>query len=208
MKNVKEKGRRKMAIYGYAKRNYPFLTTVQLSALDKYGCDDIFIEAEEFGADSELENMIKKLQLNDQLIVYDMRFLFQGFNELKRLLEFFKNKNIELLSIRDELDTKENIFFLEDVLLLIRTEQSYRRDFIKHRIAKSRSEGRNHGRPQISEEIVTEIRFLFDHKKKSMREISKICGVSLGTVHKYTRKVNYEGPIAKTFPKEKNTEKE
>lgn len=176
-----------MAIYGYIKRNYPVPTAEQLTAIVTHECDELFIDSDEFNASSELEKLHKIITFDDQVIIYDIRVLFKGLKELKKLFELFEEKNIRLISINDGIDTKENKSFLEHTLLIIQTEEEYRSQYIKYRIDQGRAEGKRHGRPSLDQETIKKIQFLFNNKKYSLREISRICNVSLGTVHKYTK---------------------
>ena len=176
-----------MAIYGYIKRNYPVPTAEQLTAIVDHECDELFIENDEFKASTELDKMLKNIMFNDQIVIYDIRVLFKGFKELKELFKMMGEKKIRLISINDKLDTQDNAMFLDNILLMIKTEEEYRSHYIKHRIDQGRAEGKRHGRPRVDEEIIKKIQFLFNNKKYSLREISRICNVSLGTVHKYTK---------------------
>ncbi len=50
---------------------------------------------------------------------------------------------------------------------------------------KARANGKIGGRPSVKPEVVDRIQLLYQVHKKTIREISTECGVSLGTVHKY-----------------------
>lgn len=56
-------------------------------------------------------------------------------------------------------------------------------------IQLAKDDGRIGGRPRVSQTKIEIIRHLYKNKKYSLREIADECHVSLGTVHKYSQKV-------------------
>lgn len=54
-------------------------------------------------------------------------------------------------------------------------------------LKKAREKGSVSGRPRIDDRIIHKIKYLYISQKKTIREISVECGVSLGTVHKYIK---------------------
>ena len=176
-----------MVLYGYIKCDYPVPTAEQLAAIEGYGYDTLFIDNGECAANSQFKKMLDNFTANDQLIVYDLKVIFQSFKQLKVVLERIKLNNIRLISIRDELDTENNRMFLESALLVLDTGEEYRKDYTRQRVNGKRSQLKAQGRPQVEQEVVNKIQYLFKSQKKTMRDIAEICNVSLGTVHKYVK---------------------
>ncbi len=56
-------------------------------------------------------------------------------------------------------------------------------------LEKAKADGKVGGRPTIRPELIERIQVLHQVYRKTIREISDECGVSLGTVHKYITKM-------------------
>lgn len=77
---------------------------------------------------------------------------------------------------------------MEHAIIVNRTTQGIR---------ASRLNGTKSGRPTITQTKIKQIQHLYHTELKTLREISSICGVSLGTTHKYTREVKRGTDIEK-----------
>lgn len=177
-----------MASYAYLRKEYPISLMDQLEKIINYKCDDIFIEETEITKTYELERLLSSLQSENQLLVYDIRVLAKGPKGLRKLFEQLQSNDIHLISLQDNLDTKETLKFYDNVLLGLSIEETYRKCLIQQRLDEVKLDGQVLGRPSVDTKIISKIVFLFEKKGKSMREIAEICQVSLGTVHKYIKK--------------------
>lgn len=55
----------------------------------------------------------------------------------------------------------------------------------------ARERNGNYGRPQTREETIQHIQYLARGHNRTIREIAKISGASIGTVHKYVSEINH-----------------
>ena len=107
---------------------------------------------------------------------------------------------VQLLPVLEMLEDNQNYFrVLDKGYLNYLNDLDYHRFFLelaaseKNTIVRRTQKGlkeavRNGiriGRPQIDDETINKIRFLHQSQKCTVREISEICEVSLGTVYKY-----------------------
>ncbi|MBP1039616.1 recombinase family protein [Vagococcus sp. BWB3-3] len=79
--------------------------------------------------------------------------------------------------------------YIRILLTISRQEKEIRSICTKESLARVRREGIAIGRPTIQTTVVDKIDFLYNNQGKSIREVAAICEVSVGTVHKYLKKV-------------------
>ena len=165
-----------MKTYAYiGLSNYSSLSE-QLKKITAYDCDDYFIEKDETIMRGELENLLEMISVNDRVVVEDIRTFGMSIQELSELTSTFHTMNIKLISISDQIDSTEKVSFNKMILLFAK--------WLKEDSSVERK-SKELGRPTIGEAKASQIRFLYNHNKMTMREIANACGVSLGTVHKY-----------------------
>jgi hypothetical protein len=81
--------------------------TLQLDALNKYGCDRIFQE-KMTGTKKErpeLDEMIKLLRNGDKIVIYKLDRIGRSTKHIIELSETFEKMGVELVSIMDQIDT-------------------------------------------------------------------------------------------------------
>lgn len=101
---------------------------------------------------------------------------FEALAKKKKVISFIDKECSERLS-----DEAYNHLLLtlgkrEKSLIVARTMQG---------MSLAKQNGKSVGRPKINPKTITKIRRLHHDEKKTVREIALICGVSIGTAHKY-----------------------
>lgn len=95
-------------IYGYCRvSSQDQNCNLQLDALKKAGCEQIFVEHGVSGAKvsrPELDRMLSVIQPQDTIIVWKMDRLGRSMAHLASLVERFKNQKIKLISITEGFD--------------------------------------------------------------------------------------------------------
>lgn len=172
-----------MSQLAYIQKNYPVATINQLQESRIMQSDDVYVE-EGLKKDTEFVHLFKRLNKGDTLVVYSLKVLFM-MKDYIEYLKFFAEKNIRLIAIEENIDTKVDVQFYEYILLMFDIKSECRSDYIKEILVKKKSQGVVLGRPKLTEEQINEIQYLRRFKKRSYREIAKVCGVSLGSVNKY-----------------------
>ncbi|BCA86799.1 resolvase [Enterococcus saigonensis] len=181
-----------MTIFGYAR------TTIndndldsQVKSLTEYGCGPVFLDTfeqkyhEENHAD--LDTVIAQMQPGDALVVCDLHRLGRSTRQLTELTSLFKNRNLHLVSLTENIDTRSEMgdiyFNLMEGLAQMECALIKERTLVG--LNKARQKGKIGGRPKIDVKTVKKIRQLYYDKKETIQFISSKCGVSVGTCYKY-----------------------
>ena len=103
---IKTKG--KIMLVGYArvsKKEQDY--EMQISELQKYGCERIFSEKISGTADSrkELNKAIEFLREGDTLVIWKLDRLGRSVPQLCRCVEILKQKKVNIISLTDRIDT-------------------------------------------------------------------------------------------------------
>lgn len=163
----------------------------QINCLTDFGCDEIFHEAYEVSTNelvtSELENVLYGLDNGDTLVICRLNHLGRSTRQLTELSQKFKGSGIHLVSLAEEIDTRQpmgDIYFK-----LMNGLATMECDLIKERtlvgLNNARKKGKIGGRPKIDGRTVKKIRHLYHEKKETIQFISSKCNVSVGTCYKY-----------------------
>lgn len=181
-----------MKIIGYAR------TTIadddldtQIKVLSDYGCDDIYQESFNVTNDtsviSELETVLNSLAASDTLVICRLNRLGRSTRQLTELTQTFKGSGIHLVSLDEEIDTREPMG--EIYFKLMNGLAAMECDLIKERtligLDNARKNGKIGGRPKIDARTIKKIRHLYHKKKETIQFISSKCNVSVGTCYKY-----------------------
>lgn len=82
----------------------------------------------------------------------------------------------------------DELYFEVLVELASSEKRTMQRRYEKSKM-QAQAKGKTFGRPVIEERTIKQIQYLYKVEKRSIREISQKCGVSVGTVHKYIKEV-------------------
>lgn len=181
-----------MRIFGYARTtiNDSDLET-QVTALKEFGCSPLFLDTFEKNSQqdnhADLDTVVAQMQNGDALVVCDLHRLGRSTRQLTELTELFKARKIHLISLAEEIDTREpmgEIYFnLMEGLATMECALIKERTLVG--LNKARENGKVGGRPKIDLKTVKKIRQLYFEKKETIQYISTKCGVSVGTCYKY-----------------------
>lgn len=148
-------------IYGYARvSTKDQKLDLQIDALRKWGVDQVFSEKAS-GAKRdrpELEKMIAKLEEGDKVVIWKLDRLGRSTKHLIELAESFREKGVDFVSIKDNIDTTTASGRLMFGMLAVLSE--FERDLRSERthagLEAARARGRVGGRPKgISDEAKT-----------------------------------------------------
>lgn len=161
---------------------------LQMDALNESGCIKIFMEKASGKKDDrvELAKAIEYLREGDSLVVYKLDRLARSTKKLIEISELLDNRGIELISIVDNIDTKNAVGKAMFRMLAVIAELE--RDIISERtmagLAAARARGRKGGRPRTDEKKLNQAIKLYDSKQHSLNEISELTGVSKPTLYR------------------------
>jgi DNA invertase Pin-like site-specific DNA recombinase len=181
-----------MKIIGYARTTINDVDlTIQVEQLSVFGCHEIFHETYEskdtMSNNICLEKVIKEMQPGDTLVICQLHRLGKSTRQLTELTQLFKDRGLHLVSIQEEIDTREpmgKIYFqLMDGLATMECSLIKERTLVG--LDEARKKGKIGGRPKIDPKTIKKIRRLYYEKKETIQLISTKCGVSVGTCYKY-----------------------
>lgn len=162
----------------------------QLNSLQKFGCDSIFTECTSGRkADrSELNKALKKLMPGDTFVIYKLDRLSRSTKHLLQLMEEFEEKNINFISIQNNIDTSTSIgkFFFTIMSAFAEMEADIIRERVLSGLDTAKENGIRLGRPSKKIDI-DKIIFLYKTDKKNVTDIAKIMNLSRPTIYKHLK---------------------
>ncbi|UNK19282.1 recombinase family protein [Paenibacillus sp. N3/727] len=161
---------------------------MQLDALNNEGCERIYTEKASGAKDDrkELQRALDSLRQGDVFIVYKLDRLARSTKKLIEVYEQLTELGVELVSIRDGLDTTtptgRAMFKMIGVIAELEREMIVERT--KAGLAASRARGRKGGRPKTDQKKIEQALKLYDSQKHSIAEIEEMTGVKKATLYR------------------------
>ncbi len=159
----------------------------QIDALRENGAERIF--QEKFTGTKvnrpELETMLMTLRPGDKLIVTEFSRLSRSTKDLIDLVEKLQKMGVELVSIKENLDTTTATGKM--MLTMLSALSQFERDLIAERTAEglkaARARGRKGGRPKVAtEETKRKALAMYDANTMTNKEIADFAKVSIATL--------------------------
>ncbi len=163
---------------------------MQLDALNKMGCDEIFSDKMSGSrADNRvgLQNCLNTLEAGDTLIIYKLDRLGRSLKDLIQIVEFLKTQNVDVISIMDNIDTSTihgNLIFQ-----IFAAFAEFERNLICERtragLEAARGRGKLSGRPRkmVTSKIDTAKTLLQTGMSPSL--VAKKLGISRSTLYNH-----------------------
>lgn len=164
---------------------------MQVSALADAGCEKIYTEkVSGVGDRTELKTALEFLRDGDSLVIYKLDRLGRNMKDLLATIEQLQQKNICLISLRDNIDTSSTSGKL--IMHIFASLAEFERDLIKERSAEGRREakkkGVRFGRPKQPKPEKANICAQLYRNGNSVSAIMRTTGIkSRNTVYKYLR---------------------
>lgn len=152
------------------------------------GCEQVVALLREDVGPSSFNNFLLT-NSKAEIVIVDFESIGLQLNQLEPIMNILESEQIGITVMETGgLTSPEYLSLVFDLML---QEKQVRRCQTKAGIEAARKLGNIIGRPRISDESIVQIQEL--HKSKwTLREISEVVKVSLGTVHKYTQSVSKE----------------
>lgn len=187
-----------MAIIGYMRvSTHQQKFDSQLQALKHYGVDKIYKERESGRnpARSILAKVLEKLKSGDTLVIFKLDRLARGTRQLLALLEEFDRRNINFVSIQNNIDTSTPMgrFFFTIMSAFSEMEAELIRERVLAGLDAARENGKQLGRPPRTDEVNHALD-LYVNSDLSVSEIAERCNISVPTVYNHIRKRNLSRP--------------
>lgn len=179
-----------MKIYGYARvSTTEQILDRQLDMLSKYSVDRIYSEKMTGTRKDrpELQKMLDDLDKGDTVVVESLSRLGRSTKNLIELMELFNDKGVNLVSLKENIDTTTPTGKL--LFTLISAISQFERDCLAERtkegLAAARARGRKGGRPKKPSSTIEKAIKLYNSKEYSIAEIKELTGVSRSTLYRY-----------------------
>lgn len=131
--------------------------------------------------------MLTDLDKGDTVVVESLSRLGRSTKNLIELMELFNDKGVNLVSLKENIDTTTPTGKL--LFTLISAISQFERDCLAERtkegLAAARARGRKGGRPKKSSSIIEKAIKLYNSKEYSIAEIKELTGVSRSTLYRY-----------------------
>ena len=163
----------------------------QLDMLQKYGVDFIYNEKMTGTKRNrpELEKLLERLTEGDTVVVESLSRLGRSTKALIWLMETFNSKGVNLVSLKESIDTTTSTGKL--LFTLISALAQFERDVLADRtregLAAARARGRKGGRKPIDSDAVRKVVKLYKTGQYTVSEITELTGVKKTTLYKNLR---------------------
>ncbi len=160
----------------------------QLDALEKYGVDIIYNEKMSGTKKNrpELTKLLDRITEGDTVVVESLSRLGRSTKDLIELTETFQSKGVNLVSLKESIDTNSPTGKL--LFTLMSAIAQFERDVIADRtregLKAARARGRMGGRPRADPEQVKKAVKLYKTKQYSIKEIEELTGIKKSTLYR------------------------
>ena len=175
---------------------------MQRTALIDAGCERIYEEKDSgVGERPELQAVLQYVREGDTLVVYKLDRLGRSLKDLLDIIEELQKKQVNLVSLRDAIDTSSSSGNL--VLHIFACLAEFERDLLRQRTKEGREEARKKGvkfgRPVQSKPEKADICAQLYRNGNTVPVIMRTTGIrSRNTVYKYLRMAGLEPDRANT----------
>lgn len=167
---------------------------LQIDALKKEGVSDNYLYNEKESGGKwerkELHRMLDALRPGDTLVVYKLDRLARSQKQLQDIAHLLKEKDVQLVSISEQLDTRTPMG--KAMFGMIGVMAELERDMIRERtqagLQSARARGRKGGRPPANPAKVKKAIALYDSKEYTIKEITEETGISKALLYKELNK--------------------
>ena len=160
----------------------------QLDALKNYGVDIIYNEKITGTKKNrpELTKLLDRITEGDTVVVESLSRLGRSTKDLIELTEIFQSKGVNLVSLKESIDTNSPTGKL--LFTLMSAIAQFERDVIADRtregLKSARARGRTGGRPRADPEQVKKAVKLYKTEQYSVKEIEELTGIKKSTLYR------------------------
>jgi DNA invertase Pin-like site-specific DNA recombinase len=160
----------------------------QIDALHEYGVDELFTEKMTGTKQNrpELDKVRLKARAGDTVVVESLSRLGRSTKDLLSLVDEFDKAGIQLVSLKEKIDTKTPTGTL--LLTVLSAMCQFERDLTVQRtnegLQAARARGRKGGRPRADSKAVDKAVKLYRAQTHSIKEITTISGISQATLYR------------------------
>ena len=177
--------------FGYARISTPKQNLEnQIALLENEGCEKVFSDVISgyHGKKPQFEILMQMLRKDDSLCITGIDRLGRSTKELAILLEEFHARDINLIVVGYEMDTRTAAgkMIFNFMSMIAENERMRNLERIRQGIEGARKRGKHIGRPlKLDFHKVKRMKELFEAKQLSIKEICLMYNISKGTLYNY-----------------------
>ncbi|WP_338350699.1 recombinase family protein [Enterococcus faecalis] len=181
-----------MKIIGYARVSTAYQQfDSQINALEKYGCTQIFMEFDS-GRNVKRKKLalaLETLEPGDTFVIFKLDRLSRGTKHLLDLMEEFDKRNINFISIQNNIDTSTSMgkFFFTIMSAFSEMEAELIRERVLSGLEAAKANGKKLGRPPQNK-FIEEVIHDYLYTSLSITNIAKKYNLSRPTIYNYLKK--------------------
>jgi DNA invertase Pin-like site-specific DNA recombinase len=168
----------------------------QYDGLNQAGCVKIFADkASGIKEDRpEWNKLLDYLRPGDTLVVTELSRMTRSLMHLLQLVEAFERKNINLVSLRENIDTRSATgrAFLSIIGAINQMERELKSERAAAGREAAKARGKTGGRPKIDQAKLEQARILFENSDISAAKVCTTVGISRRTFFNYMSNVRNE----------------
>jgi len=169
---------------------------LQLDALEKYGCEQVYSEKKSGTIRNrpELEKMLESLRSGDEVVIWKLDRMARSLQHLIEIVDIIQSKGAGLVSLQDNINTTtasgKLVFHMFGALAEF--ERSLISERTKAGLQAAKARGRVLGRPQglskKAEEKSRLVQSYYQEGNLSVTEICDVVGISRRTFYNYLKR--------------------
>lgn len=175
---------------------------IQVDALKKFGCEKIFKDlGNSLETQTELEIMNEQIKRGDNVVVFKLDRIAKSLSKLNNLLKGYYDREINLISIQDNLDTSslENEPMYRIVSILSNFQKELKSERIISGLEVAKKRGKKGGRPKgLSHSAIVKAKKakqLYENDKIKVKDIASKLNIGKTTLYRYLN-YNDENSVA------------
>ncbi len=176
-------------IFGYIRETHGDLpVNEQKKRLSQKQCDQIITEVD--ANRSRFHQLVQQLNKGDKIVVVRLSLLADSIHHLEELFDVFKDKEADLCSIEEKIDTSETEKYSLDEI--VRSLANFQSDLISEKTRKGMDQAKTRGvvtgRPRKPDANIRRAIELYESRQYSLKEIKEKTGISKSTLYRYLDK--------------------
>ena len=139
-----------------------------------------------------LDELLSKVQPGDKVVVMSFDRLARSVSQLLSISEDFQRRGIELVSIKEQIDTTSPCgkLFFTITAAFAQFEKDMNNERTKQGLQAAKKRGAKLGRPRVNQESLNEAVRLYKDGNMTMRQISNATGISPSPIYRELKRIN------------------
>ena len=163
----------------------------QLDLLRSYGAEKIYTEKMSGTKRDrpELTKLLERMDEGDTVVIESLSRLGRSTKDLIELVELFHRKNVQLVSLKEAIDTSTSTGTL--LFTIMSALAQFERDVIADRTREglnaARARGHYGGRPRVDSHKLQQAVKLYQSGQHTTKEIEELTGIKKATLYRYLK---------------------